>query len=159
MSRYGAPVELPSPQQAMAFALMLKAGLPAGEAIIYFFPDAEPPELKEALRRWQTCGEVKKATLALMGGKAWHELSLEEQMETALTYHYAALAHFLFVNNYADLAPQDRTKADTARAAIEAKIAGTAGKVDELSQFFADVRSGKVKLPSARAAQATEPVN
>lgn len=135
----------PTPEQALAFAIMLKAGLPATEAIIYFFPEADPPDLKHFLGIWQRSAEVQKATLKLLG-KPWQEMTLEEQLHCALDYHYAGLAHFLFANNYADLAPTDRAKADAARTAIESKLAGTAGKVDALGQFLEDVRSGRVKL-------------
>jgi hypothetical protein len=73
-------------------------------------------------------------------------MTLEEKIKTATDNHYAQLAYFLFSHNYSDLGTTDKAKADTARQALEAKLAGTAGKGDALSQFFSDINSGKIKL-------------
>jgi hypothetical protein len=75
-------------------------------------------------------------------------MSLEDRMRTALDQHYNSLAYFLYSHNYTEANSSDKPKIDTARQAIEAKLAGQAGKLDALSQFFDDISTGKVKLPS-----------
>ena len=136
---------MPTEDQALAFAVMLQAGLPAQEAILYFAESDDPLEVANQLRFWQRSRLVKQAMLTLMK-KPWQEMTLEERMHYALELHYSSLAHFLYSHNYTDLTPVDKAEADTARAAIEAKLAGTAGKSDALSRFFEDVSSGRVKL-------------
>ena len=56
------------------------------------------------------------------------------------------MAYFLYSRNYAELAGQEKQKADTCRTALEAKLAGTSGKLSAVETFWADVVSGKVKL-------------
>jgi hypothetical protein len=84
--------------------------------------------------------------MASLMKKAWQEMTLSEKMETALDIHYSGLAYFLFSHNYGDLGAADKAKADTARTALEQKLAGVAGRGDALSRFFDDINSGKVKL-------------
>jgi hypothetical protein len=55
-------------------------------------------------------------------------------------------SYMLFSNNYIEANSTDKQKLDTARGAIESKLAGTAGKLDALSQFYDDINSGKLKL-------------
>ena len=124
---------------------MLQAGLPASEAILYFTETSDPQELAHMLRKWMTSKAVKEATSQLLG-KSWTEMTLEEKIKTATDNHYAQLAYFLFSHNYSDLGQVDKAKADTARQALEAKLAGVAGKGDALSQFFHDINTGKIKL-------------
>jgi hypothetical protein len=136
---------MPSKDEALQFAIMLQAGLPASEAILYFIQPEDPQELALVLRKWLASAAVKEATKVLLG-KSWTEMTLEEKIKTATDNHYAQLAYFLFSHNYSDLGTTDKAKADTARQALEAKLAGTAGKGDALSQFFSDINSGKIKL-------------
>jgi hypothetical protein len=143
---------MPTKEQAEQFALMLNAGLPAEEAILYFTDSEDPAEVGEMLANWLRSKALKAATLKLQS-KPWTEMSLEEKLHTSIDLHYAGLAYFLFTHNYGSLGPADKAKADTARGAIEAKLAGTAGKTDVLSQFISDLNSGKRKLtPTAEAA-------
>jgi hypothetical protein len=137
----------PSSEQALQFAIMIKAGLPPKDALGYFLPPemTDPRDIAQVLIQWQRSREVQRATHQLMG-KAWQEMSLEEMRDYALDRHYAQMAYFLFSTHYADLQGNDKLKADTARQALEAQRAGTAGQQDALSQFFADINSGKVKL-------------
>ena len=135
----------PSDEQAFQFAVMLTSGLPSSEAILYFIESDDPAEVAMILSRWQRSKAVKKAMLKLMV-KPWHEMSLDERMRYALDLHYSSLAHFLFSHNYAEVGSGDKAKADTARQAIEAKLAGLAGKTDALSRFFDDIKDGKLKL-------------
>jgi hypothetical protein len=136
---------LPDKEQAFAFATMIQAGLPASEAILYFYDSDDPGFLSLAAHKWARCRAVREATLSLMG-KAWHKMSTKERMEYALDQHYSQLATLLFSINYQEATPNDKQKMDSARTALEAKVAGTAGKVDTLTAFFEDVKSGRVKL-------------
>jgi hypothetical protein len=138
-------VTLPDKDQALQFAIMLQAGLPARDAIVYFAQTDDPTELGRQLASWVSSRAVREAVSTLQG-KSWQEMSLKEKMNSALDQHYAGLAYYLYSNNYSDLGPQERAKADTARVAIEQKVAGTAGKLNALEEFFTDVKSGPVKL-------------
>jgi hypothetical protein len=135
----------PSEEQAMQFAIMLQAGLPASEAIIYFADTQDPAELAMVLKVWTQSTAVKRAMAKLMR-KPWQELTLVERMETALDQHYNSLAYLLFSVNYIEATATDKQKLDTARQALEQKLAGTAGKASPLDQFFADLNAGKLKL-------------
>jgi hypothetical protein len=136
---------LPTSEQAIQFATMLRAGLPASDAILYFTDSTDPREVGQLLQDWQKSRAVRKAMLSLMG-KPWEDMTLDEQCRYALDLHYAGLAYFLYSHNYSEVGQQDQVKLNTARAAIEAKLAGTAGKTDALTAFFEDVRAGRVKL-------------
>ncbi len=138
-------MSLPSEEQAKQFAIMIHAGLPPSEAIQYFTDSEDPRELGELCRKWQRSRLVGKA-LALLMTKPWTGMTLDERCRYALDQHYSQLAYLLYSQHYAEVAQGDKTKLDTARTALEARLAGTAGKGDALSQFFDDLRSGKVKL-------------
>lgn len=141
-------MRLPNEEEAAAFAIMLKAGLPPEDAIVYFYDGNDPTEMLEMLRKWRSCKAVRGATLKLMR-KPWQNLSLEERISYALDQHYSQLAYLLFSSHFGSLVGVDIQKANTARVALEAKLAGTAGKLDALSQFAEDIRTGKLKLGSA----------
>lgn len=137
---------LPSEDQALQFAIMLQAGLPASEAIQYFLSGEESPdEVAYMLKRWQGSRAVKKAMTQLLG-KAWHELSLDERCRKGVEQHYSNLAYLLYTASYQDANPAEKSKLDSARQAIEAKLAGMAGKSDALTQFFEDIKAEKIKL-------------
>jgi hypothetical protein len=139
-------VPRPDKDSAIQFALMLKAGLPPNDAILYFADGSEAPsELAGACQEWMKSAHVKRATLTLMG-KPWQEMNLDEQCAHALNNAYAGMAYFLYSTNYSSLGTTDKSKHDTARQALEARAAGTAGKGDALSMFMDDLRSGRVKL-------------
>ena len=135
----------PDKNNALQFAIMLNAGLPARDAILYFAESDDPSTLAQQLNVWLRSKNVREA-LSTLQGKSWQQMSLKEKMTAALDQHYAGLAYFLYSNNYSDLGSQDKLKADTARTAIEAKVAGNAGKMSALDEFFADFKSGKLKL-------------
>lgn len=139
---------LPDDQQAHAFATMLLSGLTAPDAIGYFLDgDEDPVTISELIRKWRRSRRVQAATRALLG-KAFHEMSSDEQMSTALKVHYSQLSALLFSSHYAEASAMDKAKLDSARTAIEAKVAGTAGKGDALARFFDDINTGRVKLSS-----------
>ena len=128
----------------MSFCIMLQAGLPAEQAILYFTGDEDAGIIAAQLRKWLRCRAVQIAQQTLLG-KPWQEMTLEERIDNGLTYHYNSLAYLLFSQNYSSVGPADKAKLDAARQALEAKKAGTAGKTDPLSQFLEDYRGGKLK--------------
>jgi hypothetical protein len=134
----------PSKDQAFQFAVMLQAGLPAQDAILYFTDEIDDHVLEVLLREWLSSRAVNAASLSL-NGKPWNEMSLDEKIRTSLDLTYSSMAYFLLTHNYGTLGRDDKAKADSARAALEAKLAGTAGKGDALSEFFADLRADKLK--------------
>lgn len=140
---------LPTDEQAQQFAIMLKAGLPASQAILYFINSDDPLEINQTLSKWVRSRAVARAQTTLMG-KTWQEMTLEEQIDTSLKQHYASLAFLLFSTNYLEANASDKQKLDSARVALEQKQAGTAGKLDPLSQFYADISSGKLALPKPK---------
>lgn len=137
----------PSDEQALQFAIMLQAGLPAEQAILYFTESDDPATVHLMLQKWTRSRAVQSAQKTLLG-KSWQEMSLDEKIDTALNQHYAALAFLLFSTNYVNANQGEKAKLDSARGALEAKKAGVAGKGDALSMFFDDVKSGRIKLNS-----------
>lgn len=135
---------LPSADEAQQFAVMLTAGMPPEEAILYFFEDKD--NALAAIDRWMKAKTVRSAITSLQGGKAWQTMTLDERIEFSLNKHYTELSYYLYSRNYVTLQGADKSKADTARVTLEVKKAGLAGKLEPLSQFWDDVKSGKVKL-------------
>lgn len=141
------PSSLPSKDEATQYALMVTGGIPPMEAIRYFFPpEADEGVIKTAAKVWVRSEEVKRALLRLQHGKTWQGMSLPERISFTIEKHYSEMAYFLYSHNYSTLIGADKLKADTCRSALEAKLAGTAGKMSPLEQFWEDVRSGKLVL-------------
>ena len=139
---------LPSPEQATAFATMIHVGMPSEEAIHYFIPESDEwteTSIAALHNKWVRSSLVSKALRALRG-TPYEDLSSEERIKFALDKHYGEMAYFLYSHNYSLLEGADKTKADTARTALEAKLAGLAGQLDPLTQFWNDVKTGKVIL-------------
>lgn len=137
---------MPTKEEAWQFALMTQAGMPALAALQYFLAaDTPPGDVALILKQWANSTTYRAALLKLQG-KTWQEMTLDERIQTAIDLHYNQLAYILYSRNYAELVGAERQKADICRAALEAKIAGTSGKMGPLEQFWADIRSGKVKL-------------
>lgn len=134
----------PTDDQALQFAVMLQAGLPSSDAIQYFTDSSDPGELANLLNSWLRSRALKRAQVQLMG-KAWQDMTLNERINYALDLHYNSLAYFLYSHNYAEVGQSDKAKADTARGALEAKLAGLAGKGDALTRFMEDFVSGKLQ--------------
>ena len=136
----------PTPTNAHQFALMLQSGMPPVDAIPYFFaPETEPSVLAEALKGWMRSAAVQHAVRTLQGND-WQAMTLDERIRLAIDKHYAELAYFLYSHNYSTLTGGDRAKADICRQSLEAKIAGTAGKLGPIEAFWNDVKTGKVTL-------------
>lgn len=139
-------IPVPDPESAHAFATMLMAGMPPEDALAYFMTvEMTPLEVGQMLRRWQGHFLVKRALTSMMK-KPWQHLTGEERMRLSLEHHYNQLAYVLWNNHYASAQGSDKTKMDTARQALEAKLAGQAGSLDPLSRFFEDIKLGRVKL-------------
>ena len=127
-------------EEAREFAVMVLSGAPIAAIVPYFWAVgvAEEPLLAcEAL--WPRQTEVVEAIQRLTGGHPWHELTDEARLDLALTKHYNELAYVLWTTNYADVTGAAKTKADTCRQAIEAKVAGMAGKESPLARFYHDL--------------------
>lgn len=146
-------IPAPSKDQALQFVIMLRAGLPAEQAILYFLETDDPLVVSQTLQRWQRSREVSAAQRQLQG-KDWQEMSDEEMMQAALGQHYRNLAFLLHSTNYITANQGEKAKLDSARTALEAKLAGTAGKMNALEQFYEDLRKGSVRLnPTVRLMQ------
>jgi hypothetical protein len=130
---------------ALQFAVMLHAGLPANEAILYFADSDDPGEIASQLHRWMKSKLVRSASAGLMR-KPWQSMSLDERCKYALDQHYSQLAYLLHSEHYGQAEPALKGKLDTARNAIEAKLAGMAGKTDALSQFLMDLKTGSRRV-------------
>lgn len=135
----------PTKDAALQFAIILSSGMPSIEAILYFAPDLEGAELKGLHDRWMRADNVRKAILTVQG-KPWEKMTLEERIRFAIDKNYSEMAYFLYSHNYNDLVGNEKQKADTCRTVLEQKLAGMAGKMDSLMQFFDDIKSGKVKV-------------
>ena len=140
---------LPTSEQAIQFAVMLEAGVPPSDAVLYFL--SEPTDIAVAANKWPRCAAVRKALMSLQS-KPWEKMSLEEKMTNALDYHYTTLAYVLRSNHYGEVDQATKSKLDAARVAIESKLAGTAGKTDALTRFFDDLAAGRVKALAAKPA-------
>jgi hypothetical protein len=145
------PLPLPTDNEATQFAVMLQSGLPAGQAILYFTDSDDPGYVSSLSQRWVRSRAVGLALRQLMK-KSWQEMTTEERMRYALDLHYNQLATLLFSQNYIEANPQDKIKMDEARKSLESKLAGTAGKMNALENFYSDLREGKIRLaPTAPA--------
>ena len=133
---------VPTKEQALQFCIMLQAGLPAEQAILYFTSTDNPAEINAMLLRWQRSAAVGAAQVQLLG-KAWQDMTLEEQIQTGLKQQYAAQAYLCFSVNYITATDREKAKIDTAMKSLEAKVAGTSGKGDPLAEFFSDIKAGK----------------
>lgn len=136
-------MRLPSEIEAQQFAIMLEAGLPAHDAIVYFSDGLEASEVGLMAAKWPRSAAVRRASAALKPRK-WQEMSLEEKLKDAIDYHYTTLAYVLRSNHYGEADSATKSKLDEARKAIEARLAGTAGKTTEITKFFDDLAAGRI---------------
>lgn len=134
----------------MQFCIMLQAGLPAEHAILYFAQTEDPGEIALMLAKWLRSRAVQEAQRSLLG-KSWQDMSTEEMCDLALEQSYRSMAYLLFTTNYVTANQGEKGKIDTARVALEARKAGTAGKVDPLYQFIEDYKKEKAKKLALQA--------
>lgn len=148
----------PTRDDADKFVLILSTGMPSWQAIQYFAEEGTTKDqLQDLHNRWIRSKAVADA-IKRSQGKSWEEMTLHERMTKAIDKQYTEMAYFLCANNYNDLTGADRAKADTCRAALEAKVAGLAGKMDALSRFFDDVVANRVKMPAVPQPIVMQPV-
>ena|SRR3990167_1912016 len=127
-------------EQAEEFARIVLSGVPTHQAARYFLPaTVEPDEVRDAAHDFYSQVEVQASLEKLTGGVPWQRLTKEDRLAIALDKHYAELAFFLWSHNYADLDGAGKQKADTCRQALEAKVAGTAGKGNAMERFYEDL--------------------
>ena len=128
--------------EADQFALMMLSGAPIGDAVRYFLDDNAPEEvILDAADTWPGQDEVLVAVQKYTGGQAWHKMSDQQRLATALKKHYNEMAYFLWSTNYADTDGKERLKADTCRQALEVKVAGLSGQDSPLARFYNDMLS------------------
>jgi hypothetical protein len=129
-----------SQAEADQFALILLSGAPLTDAVGYFLPLDSPEEIIAlVIQDWPQQSEVVEALKRYSGGEDWHRLTDEQRLEVAIKKHYNEMAYFLWTNNYAESAGNEKLKADTCRQAIETKLAGMAGQDSPLSRFYHDM--------------------
>ena len=136
----GSPVRHLTRDEAEVFAEMLLSGVPVAEAVPYFWdPSVTEAELVAGETVWPQQEAVRVAMQRMTGGKPWHHMAEPERLGVALRKHYSELAYFLWTTNYAECDGGAKTKADTCRQALEAKLAGMAGRESPLAQFYHDL--------------------
>ena len=127
-------------REAREFAVMLLSGAPIPDIVPYYWAMAVDDEPLLACETWWPRQEaVVSAVEALTGGEPWHRMSDEARLDLALTNHYNELANVLWTTNYAECTGAAKTKADTCRAASEAKGAGMAGKESPVARCYHDL--------------------
>jgi hypothetical protein len=134
--------------QAHQFALMLSCGVPAREAVPYFFDEdveLDTSRVAEIATRWQRSKLVREELAKLSGGE-WTGLTQKQRIDKALEKTYNEMAYFLFTTNWAEQTnPGILAKCTQARTALELKAAGLAGSMNAIARFWDDLASGKVR--------------
>lgn len=135
---------------------MILSGVPPEDALRYFLDEdvvVDSLTLTQWAKVWQKSRLVLAALVGLQGGD-WATLSPQQRIQLALDKTYNEMAYLLYTRNYAaESNPNVKQKMDTCRTSLEAKLAGTAGKLNSLEEFFADLKSGKLKLNTPVAAK------
>ena len=120
---------------------MQLAGVSVGDICACFLPEAaDETAVSAAVASWPRSSGVLKELQHLMGGLPWQEMRPEDRLRLALDKHYAEMAYFLWTHNYADLSGGDKQKADTCRAALEQRLAGTSGKLNSIESFYEEMK-------------------
>jgi|TARA_R110002020_G_scaffold475798_1_gene712471 hypothetical protein len=126
--------------EAGEFAAMVLSGAPVPEVVRYFWGDEVTDEaLVASEEQWPTQAEVLSELERLTGGIPWHQMGDDQRLDASLRKHYNEMAYFLWTTNYAECDGASKMKADTCRSAIEAKVAGMAGKESPLASFYHDL--------------------
>lgn len=146
-------------EQALQLAIMTRAGMPSRDAVRYFAdPSMSEKDLDYFHDAWMRSKAYAQAVVKLQG-KPWQDLTLEQMLDLVAKKAYTEMAYFLYANNLAELSGPDLTKANTFRVAIEQKMAGQAGKLDALSQFWDDLAKGRISLTAPPATAKTLPID
>jgi hypothetical protein len=126
--------------EAKELASMILSGAPVGEAVRYFLPEGvSEDDLLEAEEQWPMQTAVIRALEQQTGGTSWHRLGDDQRLDLSLRKHYNEMAYFLWTTNYTECDGASKMKSDTCRQAIEAKVAGMAGKESPLASFYHDL--------------------
>mgnify|MGYP003639603882 FL=1 len=134
------PIRKLTDREAAEFARILLSGAPVPEAVQYFWDGPIEEAVHQAcVETWPTQPVVLKTIRQLTGGEVWHQQTDQSRLDVSLTKHYNELAYFLWTTNYAECDGATKLKADTCRQAIEAKVAGMAGRESPLAQFYHDL--------------------
>jgi hypothetical protein len=106
---------------AVQFVKILSAGVPAGDALVYFAPEhyggLSDEQLAKWLRDWTTDDLVIRALNSINGG-AWEDLDKDRRIEIGLDKAMASLAYFLYTHDYATCEGNDLKRHDAARKDI-----------------------------------------
>ena len=147
-------VRTPTDTEAYQFAQMIHSGYPPDEAIRYFSGmNTSHRDLTAMADAWRLDAQVQADFLAFQG-KPFQEMSLNERIKYSLDMHYSQLAYFLYSHNYSEMSSTDQKKADAARAALEANVAGTSGQFNPLQAFWAEsLKAGKFKVEATQTTQ------
>ena len=126
--------------EAKELASMILSGAPVGEAVRYFRVAELPEEtLIACVELWPVQPEVLQALEQQTGGVPWHQLTDDQRLDISIRKHYNEMAYFLWTTNYTECDGASKLKSDTCRQAIEAKVAGMAGKESPLASFYHDL--------------------
>ena len=126
--------------EAAEFATMVLSGAPVAEIVRYFWDIEVPDEVLLGCEdQWPVQQEVVAAVRLQMGGDSWHRLTDAQRLDVSLRKHYNEMAYFLWTTNFAESEGGAKLKADTCRQAIEAKVAGMAGRESPLASFYHDL--------------------
>lgn len=138
--------QTPTAEQATQIAIMIVSGMPSRDAIRYFTPPEFDAKQTDYFHdAWMRSKTLADAILAQYG-QPWQGMTLGEKLDLVISKSYTEMAYYLYSNNMAELTGPDLAKAQAFRVAIEQKLAGQAGKLDALSQFWDDLRTGRVNL-------------
>ncbi len=144
-------------ERAWQLALMLASGVPANEAIVYFLgADSDLRERQLVLQQWFKSSKLQ-AAIRRLNGADWHEMPLQERLQKAIDKHYSELAYFLYSHNYSEVDGINKTKSDTARTVLEAKLAGLAGQRDPLMAWIEDLKAKKAAEERAKSTPVAVP--
>ena len=127
-------------REATDLAAMILSGAPITEAVRYFWDEEMPEETLIACEElWPVQPEVLQALEQQTGGVPWHQLTDDQRLDISIRKHYNEMAYFLWTTNYTECDGASKLKSDTCRQAIEAKVAGMAGKESPLASFYHDL--------------------
>lgn len=133
----------PTAEQARFYAAAVEAGIPGPVAVQAVLPEVPDEHLPVLAEKWERTREVRAARFDV---REWLQKGTAELVDFALTKTRHQMAAYLATHNVATLKDAALTKALKFIEVLEKVQAGTAGKGDAASQFFADVVAGKIKL-------------
>lgn len=146
----------PSREQADALAMLLWAGVSAGEAIPFVAPAVDAAIWPELTKRWPRSKPVLDAQVRLQGGP-WTTLTDEQRRTVAIDRAHRCQAWVLASQHPSELSAAERVLWKEALASLERVQAGTAGKHDMAAEIWAkalEKTAREKKTPSPTTEQA-----